>query len=84
MSIILFKAESPDPTLQKRNYEEGQLARLAHVNELADQIKSQISKIEKLGDTVSLTTAWTTSQPIVESRLDAIEAKLDAIITALS
>lgn len=73
MALTKIKTESPDKVLKGANYNEAQLARVAHVNELVDQISSvaaQIPTFNSLG---------TTAQ-----RLTAIETALTALKTALS
>jgi len=73
MALTKIKTESPDKVLKGANYNEAQLARVAHVNEIVDQF----SDLAKLIPTFN--PADTTAQ-----RLTALEATLTALKTALA
>lgn len=73
MALTKIKTESPDKVLKGANYNEAQLARVAHVNELVDQISSVAAQIPTFNP------GGTTTQ-----RLTAIETALTALKTALS
>lgn len=73
MALTKIKTESPDKVLKGANYNEAQLARVAHVNELVDQISSVAAQIP------TFNSGGTTAQ-----RLTAIETALTALKTALS
>jgi hypothetical protein len=76
---------SPDPVLAKTSYDQFTFARIAHINEALRLIKASVTTVGVLGagvpvDPSSLATIATTA----DTRFDRIEAKLDALITALS
>jgi hypothetical protein len=73
MALTKIKTESPDKVLKGANYNEAQLARVAHVNEIVDQF----SDLAKLIPTFN--SGDTTTQ-----RLTALEATLTALKTALA
>lgn len=73
MALTKIKTESPDKVLKGANYNEAQLARVAHVNELVDQISTVAAAIPTFNP------LGTTAQ-----RLTAIETALTALKTALS
>lgn len=73
MALTKIKTESPDKVLKGADYNEAQLARVAHVNEIVDQFSTLAKAIPAL--TGSGTTA---------DRLTALEARFNALLTALS
>jgi hypothetical protein len=85
MSTVKVGVSSPDPVLQRVPYSEGALARIAHVNEAIRLLKADVAAVGVLAESTPLAgTAVNTLRPEVETRLDNIEAKLNALITALS
>ncbi len=85
MSTIKVGVESPDPVLKRSAYSESALARIAHVNEAVRLIKADVSAVGVLAAQPALSgTNTTTLRAEVEARLDTIEAKLNALIIALS
>jgi hypothetical protein len=85
MALEKIKVVSPDLIVKRADYSEAALAKIAHVNFAITQITDAVSNVGVLGTTTALTA--TTVAPLraqVEDRLDAIEAKLDALIKALS
>jgi hypothetical protein len=84
MSIEKIKVASPDLIIKRADQSEAALARVAHVNEIVRQINEVSSTVGTLGDTADLTgTTVATLRTQTEARLQAIETKLDALITAL-
>jgi len=73
MALTKIKTESPDKILEKADYNEAQLARVAHVNEIVNQLSTIAKAIPALSGTG--TTA---------DRLTAIESKFNALLTALA
>ena len=76
---------SPDPVLYNSSYDQHAVARIAHINEALRLVKASVKLVGVLGagvavDPTSLTTIATTAN----TRFARIEAKLDALITALS
>lgn len=85
MSLKKVKSLSPDPVLEKASYEEHTLARIAHVNAALENVSAAVKVVGPLGTTTDLTATTVTGlRGEVETRLDNIEAKLDALINALS
>ena len=85
MSTIKVGVESPDPVLKRSAYSESALARIAHVNEAVRLIKADVAAVGVLAAQPALAgTNTTTLRAEVEVRLDTIEAKLNALIIALS
>lgn len=85
MSVIKVGVESPSPLLKRSAYAESALARIAHVNEAVRLMKADVAVVGVLAAQPAL--AATTLAPLraeVEVRLDTIEAKLNALIVALS
>jgi hypothetical protein len=85
MSTVKVGVSSPDPVLQRVPYSEAALARIAHVNEAIRLLKAEVAAVGNLPEQPALTGG--TTAPLraeVEIRLDTIEAKLNALITALS
>jgi hypothetical protein len=85
MSTIKVGVSSPDEVLRRSAYSESALARIAHVNEAVRLIKAEVAAVGVLAAQPALTA--TTLAPLraeVEARLDTIEAKLNALIVALS
>lgn len=85
MALEKLKVTSPDLIVKRSELSEAALARFAHVNEVIRQVSTAAQEVGVLGETEALTgTTVATLKAQVEVRLDAIEAKLDALITALS
>jgi len=85
MSEIKVGVSSPDPVLKRSSYSESALARIAHINEAVRLIKVDVEAVGVLPASVPLTGSTTTLlRAQVEDRLDNIEAKLNALILALS
>jgi hypothetical protein len=85
MSQNKVNTKSPDPILRGAAYKEHALARIAHVNEAIRLVKEDVIAVGVLPASTNLTgTTASALRPEVEARLDAIEAKLNALITALS
>ena len=85
MSVIKVGVESPDQVLKRSKYSESALARIAHVNEAVRLIKADVAAVGVLPtqpELVATTVALLRAE--VETRLDTIEAKLNALILALS
>ena len=85
MSQVKVGVSSPDPILQRASYSETAMARIAHVNEAVRLLKADVEAVGILPTQPALT--GTTVAPLraeVEKRLDIIEAKLNALILALS
>ena len=85
MSTIKVGVSSPDPVLNRSAYAESALARIAHINEAVRLMKADVATVGILPAQPALT--GTTVAPLraeVEVRLDTIEAKLNALIKALS
>jgi hypothetical protein len=85
MSTVKVGVSSPDPVLQRVPYSEAALARIAHVNEAIRLLKADCSAVGQLPTYVPLAA---TTIPALKTELDAklvvIEAKLNALIAALS
>jgi hypothetical protein len=85
MALSKYKVVSPDPILKDAEYYELSYPKVAHLNDLVSKLNAKSDSIPvALGVTSDLTA--TTVAPLrveVEARLDAIEAKMDAIILAL-
>lgn len=73
MALTRIKTESPDKVLKAADYNEGQLARVAHVNEIVDQLSALAKAIPALTGTGTNT-----------DRLLAIESKFNALLVALA
>lgn len=73
MALTKIKTENPDKVLKGANYNEAQLARVAHVNEIVDQFSTLAKAIP------ALTGSGTTAE-----RLTAIESKFNALLVALA
>jgi len=73
MALTKIKTESPDKVLKGADYNEAQLARVAHVNEIVDQFSALAKAIP------ALTGTGTTAD-----RLTAIESKFNALLVALA
>ena len=85
MSTTKVGVSSPDPVLQRSPYAEAALARIAHVNESVRLVRADVSTVGVLPASTNLTGASVaTLRAEVEVRLDNIEAKLNALIAALS
>jgi hypothetical protein len=85
MSTIKVGVSSPDEVLRRSAYSESALARIAHVNEAVRLIKTEVAAVGVLATQPALAgTNTTTLRAEVEVRLDTIEAKLNALIVALS
>lgn len=85
MSTTKVGVASPDQVLKRADYSESALARIAHVNEAIRLLKADCAAVGVLAASTPLAgTAVNTLRPEVETRLDNIEAKLNALITALS
>ena len=85
MSVIKVGVESPSPLLKRSAYAQSALARIAHVNEAVRLIKADVAAVGVLPTQPALT--GSTIVPLrteLETRLDNIEAKLNALILALS
>ena len=76
---------SPDPILERSSYDEAAPAKIAHVNEALRLVRESCSAVDKIGSTTDLTGATVSAlRAEVELRIDAIEAKVDELIEALS
>jgi len=76
---------SPDPILERSSYDEAAPAKIAHVNEALRLVRESCSAVDKIGSTTDLTGATVSAlRAEVELRIDAIEAKIDELIEALS
>lgn len=85
MALEKLRAASPDLILLRSEQSEAALAKIAHVNEVIRQISSAVNNVGALGETPELTgTTVATLRAQVESRLDAIETKIDALLKALA
>lgn len=85
MAKIEVGVLNPDPVLKKSKYSESALARIAHVNEAVRLMKADVVTVGALEAQSALVA--TTVAPLraeVEARLLTIEAKLNALIEALS
>lgn len=84
MAQVKVGVSSPDPVLQRNPYAEAALARIAHVNEAIRLLKADVAAVETLPASTNLTATTVNGlRAEVETRLDNIEAKLNALITAL-
>lgn len=84
MAQVKVKVESPDPVLARNPYADAALARIAHVNEAIRLLKVDVEAVGKLPASTDLTATTVNGlRTEVEARLDNIEAKLNALITAL-
>ena len=78
-------ATSPSPVLLKSPYDQHALARIAHINEALSLIEDSVTTVGLLGAGVAVDpTSTATIATTADTRFDRIEAKLDALITALS
>ena len=88
MSLTKIETTSPDAILKKAPYNEAQLARVAHINAVIDELAEKAATIGTITSPnlvgVDGTGNNAASLAGTEARLDAIEAKLNALITALS
>lgn len=85
MAEVKVGVSSPDPVLKRTPYSEGALARIAHVNEAIRLVKADVAAIGVLPASIDMTATTVLGlRSEVEARLDNIEAKLNALITALS
>jgi len=88
MALTKIKTESPDLVLKAAPYNENQLARVGHLNSLIDELASKATTVGTItsANLVGVDGTGSNAAPLVETeaRLDAIEAKLNALITALS
>jgi len=76
---------SPDPVLYNSAYDQHAVARIAHINEALRLVKASVKTVGVLGAGGVLdATNTTTLAATATTRLARIEAKLDALITALS
>ena len=85
MAEIKVGVKNPDLVLKKADYSEAALARIAHVNEAIRLMKADVIAVGALEAQTAL--AGTTVNALraeVEVRLQTIEAKLNALILALS
>ena len=73
MALTKIKTESPDKILKAADYNESQLARVAHVNDVIDQLSDLAKGLPALNPT------GTTTQ-----RLTAIEAAITALAQKLA
>lgn len=94
MALNKIYPASPDLIIKAGKYSEAALARIAHVNEISSQLQAIALEIGTLTPapytpvpaTLTLATARTainTLQSETETRLEAIETKLNALINAL-
>lgn len=84
MAQVKVKVESPDPVLARNPYADAALARIAHVNEAIRLLKADVAAVGTLPASTNLTATTVNGlRAEVETRLDNIEAKLNALITAL-
>lgn len=85
MATTKVGVSSPDPVLQRSPYAEAALARIAHVNEAIRLVKADVAAVGILPASIDLTATTVLGlRTEVEARLDNIEAKLNALINALS
>lgn len=85
MSQKKVGVSSPDLVLQRVPYSEAAQARIAHVNEAIRLLKADCEAVGVLPASTDLTATTVIGlRTEVESRLDAIELKLNALILALS
>lgn len=85
MSQKKVGVSSPDLVLQRVPYSEAAQARIAHVNEAIRLLKADCAAVGVLPASIDLTATTVIGlRAEVESRLDAIELKLNALILALS
>jgi hypothetical protein len=85
MPQVKVGVSSPDPVLQRSPYAEAALARIAHVNEAVRLLKADVAAVGVLPPSVNMTgTTVLGLRAEVETRLDNIEEKLNALIVALS
>jgi hypothetical protein len=85
MPQVKVGVASPDPVLQRVAYSEAALARIAHVNEAIRLVKADCAAVGALPASTDLAATTVNGLRVeVEARLDAIEAKLNALIAALS
>ena len=85
MALKKIKSQSPDLVLEKAAYDEHTLARIAHVNAALDVVSTAVKTVGVLPASTDLAATTVTGlRGEVETRLDAIETKLNALIAALS
>ena len=85
MPQVKVGVSSPDPVLQRSPYAETALARIAHVNEAVRLLKADVAAVGVLPASTDLAATTVNGLRVeVEARLDSIETKLNALITALS
>lgn len=85
MPQVKVGVSSPDPVLQRSPYAEAALARIAHVNEAVRLLKADVAAVGVLPASTNLAATTVNGLRVeVEARLDSIETKLNALITALS
>lgn len=95
MALNKIYPASPDPIIKAGSYSEAALARIAHVNEISSQLQAIALEIGTLtpapftpisptfANLAAARTAVNTLQSETETRLIAIETKLNALINAL-
>jgi len=85
MSTIKVGVSSPDPVLQRADYAETALARIAHINEAVRLMKVDAAAVGKLPTYTNINqTTVAALQADVNTKLAAITVKINALITALS
>jgi hypothetical protein len=86
MPQVKVGVASPDPVLQRADYSEAALARIAHVNEAIRLLKADCSAVGQLPAYTNITGQSSVAglQTEVNAKLAAITAKLNALIVALS
>jgi hypothetical protein len=76
---------SPDPVLYNSSYDQHAVARIAHINEALRLVKASVKTVGVLGAGATIDpTSLVTIAATATTRFARIEAKLDALITALS
>lgn len=89
MALTKFTVQNAQVALKTADFETFEFARLAHLNSLIDQINASAASATLTGvpQITGVTLVGTTTAALrgeLETRLLAIEAKLNTIITALS
>ena len=85
MPQVKVGVASPDPVLQRADYSEAALARIAHVNEAIRLLKADCSAVGQLPAYTNISqTTVLGLQAEVNTKLAAITEKLNALIVALS
>ena len=85
MSTIKVGVSSPDPVLNRSDYAESALARIAHINEAVRLMKVDAAAVGKLPTYTNISqTTVAALQADVNTKLAAITVKINALITALS